>query len=70
METGLMHRESQIWHAEKPECVVGKTLYEEDLVSVEIKDVASLLTFMFISYIVSLIILTMEIIVHRYDAEN
>lgn len=69
METGLMDRENQIWHAEKPECLVGKTITEDDLVSVEIKDIASLLAFMFISFIVSFIILILEIIVYRYKVK-
>lgn len=62
-----MHRENQIWHAEIPECVVGKTITEDDLVSVEIKDIASLLAFMLISFMVSFIILILEMIVYRYN---
>lgn len=67
METGLMHREYNLWNAKKPECVVGKAATEESLVSVEIKDVMSLLTFLFIGFIGSFTTLIIEIIVFRYN---
>lgn len=65
-----MERELQIWHAKKPECVAGKTVTEEDLVSVGIKDVSSLLVFLFVGFIVSFTILLLEIITYRYKMEN
>lgn len=65
-ETGLMQRELSIWHAEKPKCTAGKTTTEESLVSVEIKDVASLIAFLIIGFIGSFTILVLEIIIHRH----
>lgn len=70
METGLVEREMRIWHGMKPICAVGKTVTEESLVSVEIKDVASLLGLLSIGFLISLTVLVMEIIVHRYREEN
>jgi len=65
-----MDRELRIWHAEKPKCTAGKTTTEESLVSVEIKDVTSLIAFLFISFISSFIILILEIIVHRHKRNS
>lgn len=70
METGLMHREYRLWNAKKPECVAGTSATEESLVSVEIKDVKSLLTFLFIGFIVSFTTLIVEIIIYRYYKEQ
>jgi hypothetical protein len=67
LETGLMQRELNIWHAEKPKCTAGKTTTEESLVSVEIKDIASLIAFLIIGFIGSFTILVLEIIVHRHE---
>jgi len=65
-----MDRELRIWHAKKPKCTTGKTTTEESLVSVEIKDVASLLVFLIIGFISSFTILILEIIVHRYKTNT
>lgn len=70
METGLVEREMRIWHGMKPICAVGKTATEESLVSVEIKDVASLLGLLSIGLFISFTVLVMEIIVHHYHEEN
>ncbi|XP_027836912.1 ionotropic receptor 75a-like [Aphis gossypii] len=69
-ETGLMQRELSIWHAEKPKCTAGKTTTEESLVSVEIKDVASLIAFLIIGFIGSFAILVLEIIIHRHKTHT
>lgn len=65
-----MDRELRIWHAEKPKCTAGKTTTEESLVSVGIKDVASLLAFLIIGFISSFTILILEIISHRYKTNT
>ncbi|XP_025200887.1 probable glutamate receptor [Melanaphis sacchari] len=69
-ETGLMQRELSIWHAKKPKCTAGKTTTEESLVSVEIKDVVSLIAFLVIGFISSLTILILEIILHHYKTNT
>lgn len=65
-----MQRELSIWHAEKPKCTAGKTTTEESLVSVEIKDVASLIAFLIIGFIGSFAILVLEIIIHRHKTHT
>jgi len=65
-----MERELRIWHAEKPKCVAGKTTTEESLVSVEIKDVASLIAFLLIGFIISFIVLILEIIIHHHKTNT
>lgn len=60
-----MDRELQIWYAKKPKCAAGKTTTEESLVSVGVKDVISLYIFLLVGFIVSFIILLLEIIVHH-----
>ncbi|VVC25720.1 Hypothetical protein CINCED_3A007806 [Cinara cedri] len=70
METGLVERELRKWYGMKPKCVAGKTKTEESLVSVGIKDIASLLVFLSVGVIVSLTVLIMEIIVHQYHTEK
>lgn len=68
-ETGLMEREHRIYYARKPECVTGKTITEESLVSVEIKDIVSLLAFLLIGFIISFVILILEMIIFRYNTK-
>jgi len=65
-----MDRELRIWHADKLKCTAGKTTTEESLVSVEMKDVASLLAFLIIGFITSFTILIFEIILHRYKTNT
>lgn len=64
-----MERERRILYAKKPECVSGKTITEESLVSVGIKDIVSLLVFLLIGFIISLVVLILEIIIFRYNTE-
>ncbi|XP_050432669.1 uncharacterized protein LOC126840772 [Adelges cooleyi] len=70
LETGLVDRELKNWHAKKPHCVKGKRITEESLVSVEFKDITSILAFLLFGVIVSLIIFTLEIIVHHLKTKN
>ncbi|XP_025424044.1 glutamate receptor ionotropic, delta-2-like [Sipha flava] len=65
LETGIMDRELQIWYAKKPKCVAGKTTTEESLVSVGIKDIISLYIFLLVGFIVSIITLLLEKIIHH-----
>lgn len=67
LETGLMEREHRKWYSKKPECVAGKRITEESLVSVRVEDIASVLIFLFIGFTVSYTILILEIIVFRYN---
>lgn len=69
-ETGLAQRELRIWFGTKPKCVSGKTVTDKLLVSVGIKDVSSLLVLLSIGFVVSLTLLLIEIIIHRYHAEK
>lgn len=66
METGIMNRELQLWYTKKPQCIVGKTVTEESLVSVGIKDIISLYAFLLIGLLFSFIILLLEIIIHHH----
>lgn len=70
METGLIDREHKKWYAKKPECVAGKTITEESLVSVGIKDVSSILIFLFVGFTVSFTVLIMEIIIFHCNTEK
>lgn len=70
LETGFTQREHRKWYAKKPECVAGKAITEESLVSVGIKDILSLMMFLFVGYVVSFSIMIIEIIVFRYSSEK
>lgn len=70
LETGFIQREYRIWHAKKPECVSGKSITQEALVSLGIKDIVSLLIFLFVGYVVSFSVLIVEIIIFHYNTEK
>lgn len=66
LEVGLVQRELHIRYAKKPKCTVTR-ITEDSLVSVDLDGVRSLLILLLTGHVVSVLILGMELIVHRYN---
>ncbi|XP_050540389.1 ionotropic receptor 75a-like [Daktulosphaira vitifoliae] len=70
LEVGVIKKEHQYWYAKKPRCIDRNRVTEENLVSVELKDITSIFAFLLSGLLVSFIIFTIEIITHRYEIEK